>query len=138
MSRASIQDKIGERVDESKNVSSAKRRGRNKPDESVSADGGAAHPAEHLRDITGLQKDVLEAFRQMSHDWFEKTQSEIRLAAEFSAGLSAARSMPEVIAAWQAWWTKRLGMMVEDGVHMCANAEKLLRAGRSFGKDDGR
>jgi len=84
--------------------------------------------------MVDMHKDIFEAFQQMSHEWLEKAQSEMRLASEFSVKLSGLRSVPEITAAYREWWKHRLNIMAEDGRRLSENAEKLISTSdRYFG-----
>jgi hypothetical protein len=64
-----------------------------------------------------------------SRQWFDRAQSEANLASEFAFKLTAARSLPEVMAAYQKWTSRRFEMMAEDGKHLLADTQKFMEVG---------
>ena len=74
------------------------------------------------------QTEFLEKLQEMNRQWFDRAQSEANLASEFASKLTAARSIPEAMAAYQEWASRRFEMMAEDGKHLFADAQKLMEA----------
>ncbi len=57
------------------------------------------------------QTEFLEKLQEMNRQWFDRAQSEASLASEFTSKLTAARSIPEAMAAYQEWASRRFEMM---------------------------
>ena len=74
------------------------------------------------------QTEFLEKLQEMNCQWFDRAQSEASLASEFTSKLTAARSIPEAMAAYQEWASRRFEMMAEDGKHLFADAQKFMEA----------
>jgi hypothetical protein len=74
------------------------------------------------------QTEFLEKLQEMNRQWFDRAQSEASLASEFTSKLTAARSIPEAMAAYQEWASRRFEMMAEDGKHLFADAQKFMEA----------
>jgi hypothetical protein len=62
----------------------------------------------------------------MNRQWFDRAQSEANLASELASKLTAARSIPDAMAAYQEWASQRFEMMAEDGKHLLADTQKLM------------
>ena len=74
------------------------------------------------------QTEFLEKLQEINRQWFDRAQSEASLASEFTSKLTAARSIPEAMAAYQEWASRRFEMMAEDGKHLFADAQKFMEA----------
>ena len=74
------------------------------------------------------QTEFLEKLQEMNRQWFDRAQSEASSASEFTSKLTAARSIPEAMAAYQEWASRRFEMMAEDGKHLFADAQKFMEA----------
>jgi phasin protein len=89
--------------------------------------------------LTAAQKQ-LEAFAQTQSElaskateinrfWVDRGQSEARLASELTSKLAAAHSIPDAMIAWQEWSLHRLERMAEDGKHLAADIQEVIKAG---------
>jgi hypothetical protein len=89
----------------------------------------AAMGKKRLEDFVAMQAEQMEKLQEMNRSWLERMQSEATLASEFAAKLTAARSVPEVAAAYQEWATRHMEMAAEDGKRIFADAQKLAETG---------
>jgi hypothetical protein len=89
----------------------------------------AAMGKKRLEDFVAMQAEQMEKLQEMNRSWLERMQSEATLASEFAAKLTAARSVPEVAAAYQEWATRQMEMAAEDGKRIFADAQKLAETG---------
>jgi hypothetical protein len=84
-------------------------------------------------DVMGLQKQLVTYLQDVSRNWFEHMQSEAVMASELGGRLAGARSMPDVVGAWQEWTNQRMDLLVQDSRQVLKGTEKLLEAGaRAF------
>jgi phasin protein len=81
-----------------------------------------------VEEFAHTQTEFLEKLQEMNRQWFDRAQSGANLASEFASKLTAARSIPEAMAAYQEWASRRFEMMAEDGKHLFADAQKLMEA----------
>jgi hypothetical protein len=51
------------------------------------------------------------------------------MASEFGGRLASARSMPDVVAAWQEWTNRRMELLALDGRQVLKETENLMEAG---------
>ena len=81
-----------------------------------------------VEEFVNTQTELLEKLQEMNRQWLDRAQSETNLASEFASKLTAARSIPEAMAAYQEWASRRFEMMAEDGKHLFADAQKFMEA----------
>ena len=81
-----------------------------------------------VEEFVNTQTELLEKLQEMNRQWFDRAQSEANLASEFTSKLTAARSIPEAMAAYQEWTSRRFEMMAEDGKHLLADTQKFMEA----------
>ena len=62
-----------------------------------------------------LQKELFEAYEQASRAWLARVRSEIDLWSELASKLSATRSAPEALEAYQKCAAQRMQMAADDG-----------------------
>lgn len=83
--------------------------------------------------IREMQRQGASTIEQTSREWMERYQSELELASEFAAKLSAARPnlstpfapLAEVATAYNEWLTAHMKLMMEDGQRLMANSQKF-------------
>jgi hypothetical protein len=61
------------------------------------------------------QKQLFGAYEEASRAWLARMQSEVDLWTGLAAKLTATRSVPEAVAAYQECVTQRMKMAAEDG-----------------------
>ncbi len=83
----------------------------------------------HLANAEAQFLDKLEATNRR---WFERMESEAALASEFASQLTMARSIPDAVAACQAWASRRFEMTAEDRDHCLLITRCSLRQVRIF------
>jgi hypothetical protein len=81
-----------------------------------------------VEEFVNTQTELLEKLQEMNRQWFDRAQSEADLASELTSKLTAARSIPDAIAAYQEWTSRRFEMMAEDGKHLLADTQKFMEA----------
>ena len=65
--------------------------------------------------MLNLQRELLGAYDDASRSWLVRVQSEVALWSGLAAKLTATRSVPEVVAAYQECVAQRMKMAAEDG-----------------------
>ena len=83
--------------------------------------------AEGLESFATLQKHLFDNLGSTSSHRFDRARREPSLACTLASRLSAARSFPEAMTAYQDWTTRRFEMMAEA-------ASILSQTPRSSGK----
>jgi hypothetical protein len=81
-----------------------------------------------------LQKEMFEVLSRVGRDWFARATSEVELASTLPNKLTAVRSVPDALSAYQEWlseWTNRCG---EDSYRIVSDSQKIINASvRCFG-----
>lgn len=79
--------------------------------------------------FTNAQSEALDDFQEMNQQWLDRLQAEASLASELASKLTAAHSIPDAVAAYQEWGSRRLEMMAEDTKHLWDDTQKFMQAG---------
>lgn len=77
--------------------------------------------------ITKAQSEALDNFQEMNQQWLDRIQAEASLASELASKLTAARSVPDAITAYQNWGSRRFEMMAEDTKHLWDDTQKFMQ-----------
>jgi Phasin protein len=80
------------------------------------------------------QKELLDTLEQINEHWLARAKSEAEFATTIANKLVSARSMPDVTSVYQDWLGQRMKQCVEDGNHVFADIQKLLRTGNRFAR----
>jgi len=89
----------------------------------------------NIEEFVNVQTELLNKLQEANRQWFDRAKSEADLASELASKLSAARSIPEAMAACQKWSTRRFEMMAEDGKHLMEDGQKLFEIGARLFSD---
>ena len=81
-----------------------------------------------IEEFVNTQKELVEKLQEMNRQWFDRAQAEANLASELASKLTAARSIPDAMAAYQEWASRRFEIMAEDGKHLLADIQKFMEA----------
>jgi hypothetical protein len=87
--------------------------------------------------ILNLQKELLETYQQASRAWLDRVKSEVELWSRLSAKLTATRSVPEAMEAYQKCIAERVQMAVEDGKRLfdeCQNISQKIAGSLNGGR----
>lgn len=74
----------------------------------------------------GIQRELLETYEQASRAWLARVQSEIELWSGLANKLSATRSLPDALGAYQDSVAQRLQMAAEDGRRMVTECQEVM------------
>ena len=97
----------------------------------LKAGGFLASESKRLETVKEVQKQLLDTFEQFNREQLARARQEIDLASELSGKVASARSMPDVVNAYQSWISKRMALFVEDGQRIVNTTMKLLSIGRA-------
>jgi hypothetical protein len=75
------------------------------------------------------QTELARTTTEINRYWIDRGQSEASLASEFTSKLAGAHSIPDVMTAWQEWSRQRLERMADDGRHLVADIQEVMKAG---------
>jgi hypothetical protein len=71
-----------------------------------------------------VQKELLGTYEEASRAWLARVQSEVDLWSGLAAKLTATRSVPEAVAAYQECVAQRMKMAAEDGQRLADECQK--------------
>jgi hypothetical protein len=74
-----------------------------------------------------LQKELLDAYEQASRSWLDRVQPEMELWSRLAAELTATRSVPEALEAYQKNVGERMQMTEEDGRRLFDDCQKITQ-----------
>lgn len=81
------------------------------------------------RPANGNVTELFDSFNETSRRWLGCVEAEARLTSELAAKLTAARSLPDIMAAYQEWGTRQLQMIGGETKHFLDDAQKLMQSG---------
>jgi hypothetical protein len=99
---------------------------------SLTPAGFAAMRKKSMEELTKAQAELFTTLQETHRHWFDRMQSEARLASEFAHEVTSAGSIPDAVAACQEWTSRRLEMMVDDNKHLLAHSQKVMKTGALF------
>ena len=68
-----------------------------------------------------------EQLQETNRQCFDRVQAEANLASELVTKLTAARSIPEAMTAYQEWGSRRLEMVAEDTKRLMDHTHKFIQ-----------
>ena len=74
-----------------------------------------------------MQKELIDAYEQASRAWLERVKSEVDLWSELASKLTATRSVPEALEAYQACAAQRMQMATEDGRRVADECQAIMQ-----------
>ena len=95
----------------------------------LSAGGFLASQSKGVETVKEVQKQLLDTFEQFNLQQTARAKHEMELASEFAGKITSARSVPDVMNAYQNWISKRMALYVEDGRSAFNATMKLFSIG---------
>lgn len=80
----------------------------------LKAGGLLASHSERIENAKRTQNHLVELFTQLSTEQLDRARQEMEVGAEFSRKFTGARSLPDVMDAYQNWLSTRMAMSVTD------------------------
>jgi len=84
--------------------------------------------AKRFESLMEVHKKLLDTFEQVQRDRLARAMEETKLASEFAAKVTSARSIPDIMAIYQQWITKCEKMIAEDGRKFLDDSQKVANA----------
>jgi len=88
--------------------------------------------AKRFESLMEVHKKLLDTFEQVQRDRLARAMEETKLASEFAAKVTSARSIPDIMAIYQQWITKCEKMIAEDGRKFLDDSQKVANAALSL------
>ncbi len=79
-----------------------------------------------------VQSEAFNALQEMSREWMECAKTEVELGLKLSTKLTAARSVPDAIAAYQEWLNEEIGARTEDARRLMSNGQRFVDTSTRF------
>jgi hypothetical protein len=76
--------------------------------------------------ILGMQKELLQAYEQISRAWLERVKLEVDLWSDLAAKMSASASVPGALSAFQQSVARRIQMAADDGQQLFEDSQKII------------
>jgi hypothetical protein len=92
----------------------------------------AATAKKRVEDFVNAQTELFEKLQESNRRWLERVGSEVNLASEFASKLTAGRSIPDAMTAYQEWATRRFEMMAEDSKQLLSDCQNFTEVGAHF------
>jgi hypothetical protein len=73
-----------------------------------------------------LQKAMLGLLSDMGQDWFARAAAEAELALRLPNKLTAARSVPDAVTAYQEWFGEWINRYSEDSRRLFSDSQKIV------------
>lgn len=75
------------------------------------------------------QREMFETFEDISRAWLARATTETELVFALPARLTAARTVPDAVSAYQEWLTEWMNMIGEDSRLLLTDGGKVMGAG---------
>ena len=83
-----------------------------------------------FEELAEIQTDLFAEMQQANLSWIDSMQKRVKLASEFGAKLTAARSVPETATAFQDWFSRRMNIAADDAQHILTDSQKIMDTGK--------
>jgi hypothetical protein len=74
------------------------------------------------------QKELLSTFEQINRERLARVQQETELATKFAGKLTSVRSVPDLMATYQHWLSRRMEMFADDGRKLFEDGQRVINA----------
>lgn len=73
-----------------------------------------------------VQSEVFNALQEISREWMACATAEVEFGLKLSKKLTAARSVPDAVTAYQEWLSEEMGARAEDARRLMSNGQRLM------------
>jgi len=77
--------------------------------------------------MLNMHQELLAAYEQASRAWVARVKSEVDLWSELASKLTATRSVPEAMQAYQASVAQRMQMAADDGRRLSEECQEIMQ-----------
>jgi hypothetical protein len=81
-----------------------------------------------VENFVDAQRELLNQLQERNRRWFDRMQSEAKVASDFANKVMGARSVPEAMTAYQEWANRQLEMTAEDAKRLFTDGQKFIEA----------
>jgi Phasin protein len=77
--------------------------------------------------MLGMQKELLDAYEHASRAWLARAKAEADLWSELATRLSASKTFPDALGAYQQCVSQRMQMTAEDARRLFEECQKITQ-----------
>ena len=92
----------------------------------LNAGGFLASESRRVETVKEVQNQMLDTFERFNRQQLARGNHEMEFASEFAGEITSARSVPDVMNAYQNWISRRMALYVEDGRKLFENSQRIL------------
>jgi DNA repair ATPase RecN len=92
----------------------------------LNAGGFLASESKRVETVKEVQKQLLDTFEQLNRQQLTRGKQEMEFASEFAGEITSARSVPDVMNAYQNWISKRMALYMEDSRKLFDDSQRFL------------
>jgi hypothetical protein len=81
-----------------------------------------------IENLVDAQRELLNQVQETNRQWFDRMQSEAKVASDYANKVMVARSVPDAMTAYQEWANRQLEMTAEDAKRFFADGQKFIEA----------
>jgi hypothetical protein len=81
-----------------------------------------------IENFVDAQRELLNQVQETNRQWFDRMQSEAKVASDYANKVMVARSVPDAMTAYQEWANRQLEMTAEDAKRFFADGQKFIEA----------
>ena len=79
-----------------------------------------------IEGFVDAQREMLNNLQETNRQWFDRMQSEAKVASDFANKMMGARSIPDAMTVYQEWANRQLEMTAEDAKRFFADGQKFI------------
>ena len=83
---------------------------------------------DRLKEMTAVQKQMLDAIAEMNQRWLSCASAQATLASQLGSKLAGARSLPDVASLYQEWMAQQTQMITEQNERLLEDTRKVMEA----------
>ena len=91
-----------------------------------------------IESLVDAQRELLNHFQETNRKWFDRMQSEAKIASDYANKVMGARSIPDAMTACHEWANRQLEMTAEDAKRLFADGQKFMETSTRLLSSEGR
>jgi hypothetical protein len=88
----------------------------------------AAMCAKGGENLAAVQKEWLETLEHARRGWAARLEAEATLGSDLAAKVAAAKAVPDAVAAYQEWMTRRMELLSKEWQKAVEDGQKFMNA----------
>jgi uncharacterized damage-inducible protein DinB len=91
-----------------------------------------------IQNFIDAQRELLNHLQKANRQWFDRMQSEAKVASEFANKVIGARSLPDAMITCQEWASWQFEATAEDTKRLFTDGQKFMEASARLLSNQGR